>query len=63
MLRDLTRGAERVQAPLDYAGVWYRRPSDGSIIGVRWSKRYGFTIDVVQSGDPAVRSNTKAHAK
>ncbi len=63
VLRDLTRGAERVQAPLDYAGVWYRRPSDGSIIGVRWSERYGFTIDVVQSGDPAVPRNTKVHVK
>ena len=45
-----------------YPGVIYERP-DGSLLGIRDSRRHGTTIDVIQSTSPAIPNGFRIHQK
>ena len=45
---DLLDGAKEVPSPRGYDGQTYQRP-DGSIVGVRISKKFGETLEVLKS--------------
>jgi hypothetical protein len=62
LLEALTPGAQIVQSPPGYRGLWYRRP-DGSIFGVRRSEQNGITVDVIQNNHPDIRNGYKVHQK
>jgi hypothetical protein len=62
VLRELTRGSIETVTPNSYKGVWYRNPYN-EIMGVRLSRKYGLTIDVIRSIDPKVPPNFKVHYK
>jgi hypothetical protein len=62
LTRELTNGASEVDTREDYAGIMYKR-SDGSTIGIRRSKRYGLTIDIIDGlGDPAIPLPLRIHS-
>ena len=48
LLHELTRGAKEVTPAENYLGLWYRR-ADGTTVGVRRSKKSGYTIDIIDS--------------
>ncbi len=62
LLVAVTPGSEIIPSPTGYRGQWLRQP-DGSIFGVRWSERYGVTLDVIRSNNPMVRPGDKVHQK
>ena len=64
LLRDMTNGAKK-SVPTDprYKGLWYER-TDGTIIGVRRSRNFGLSIDVVRSNDETkIKNGTRIHQK
>lgn len=62
LLVTVTPGSQIISSPAGYLGQWYRQP-DGSIFGVRWSERYGVTLDVIRSNNPLVPNGYKVHQK
>ncbi|MGO4571546.1 hypothetical protein [Microvirga sp. 2TAF3] len=62
LLVAVTPGSQVVPSSAGYLGQWYRQP-DGSIFGVRWSERYGVTLDVIRSNNPLVPNGHKVHQK
>jgi hypothetical protein len=59
---ELLQGAIPAVEQSGYDGFWYRR-ADGTVFGVRMSKRYGPTIDVIKSNDPDVKPGFKVHQR
>ncbi|MGO4523571.1 hypothetical protein AB4097_01770 [Microvirga sp. 2MCAF35] len=62
MLITVTPGSQIISSPVGYRGQWYLQP-DGSIFGIRWSERYGVTLDVIRSNNPLVPNGYKVHQK
>nr|WP_291173640.1 hypothetical protein [Hyphomicrobium sp.] len=61
ILRELTTGATETETPGAYRGLWYLR-SDNTVVGVRISEFYGYTIDIVDSGGNALlRTGARIH--
>jgi len=61
LLKGLVRGAEEITPAETYQGLWYRR-SDGTVFGLRRSKKNGLTIDIIDSlGDPALEPGRRFH--
>lgn len=56
----LIAGAERIDRLSDYDGLAYRR-LDGTIFGLRYSRKYDMTIDILQGDELFVDSKTKFH--
>ncbi len=50
---ELMGGAAWIPADPPYDGVWYRRHDD-SVFGLRLSRIYGLTLDVIRSDDPGI---------
>lgn len=62
LIDQIATGARAVATPAGYGGQWYRR-FDGSVVGVRFSRQHGVTIDIVSSpGSPAL-TRLKVHSK
>lgn len=59
---DLMTGAVPTEAPPSYGGTWYRR-SDGTVFGVRTSRRNGATLDIIDGNDPRLGPNFKVHQR
>lgn len=55
-------GAAETPSPAAYSGKWYQR-LDETIVGVRESKDYGLTVEVVKSNNPLLKQGYKAHGK
>ncbi len=62
MLITVTPGSQIITSPVGYRGQWYQQP-DGSVFGIRWSERYGVTLDVIRSNNPLVPNGYKVHQK
>jgi hypothetical protein len=50
---ELMGGARRIEQDPRYHGVWYHRQDD-SIIGLRLSRVYGLTLDVIRCDNPDI---------
>ena len=50
---ELMGGARRIEEDPRYDGVWYHRQDD-SIFGLRLSRVYGLTLDVIRCGNPGI---------
>jgi filamentous hemagglutinin len=61
LLDAVSPGAREVPTRVNYHGVWFEQPN-GSVFGLRMSKNYGMTYDVIRSNDPLLRSY-KVHQK
>lgn len=59
---DLLSGATPARGSETYPGVVYERP-DGSLLGIRNSRRYGTTIDVIRSTSPTIPNGFRIHQK
>ncbi|WP_296709865.1 hypothetical protein [Rhodoblastus sp.] len=59
---ELMEGAVPAIEQSGYGGVWYQR-ADGSVFGVRMSKSFGPTIDVIKSNDPDLEPGFKVHQR
>jgi hypothetical protein len=55
-------GATETVSPPSYAGKWYQR-SDGTVVGIRESKDFGTTVEVVRSNDPLLKQGYKVHGQ
>ena len=55
-------GATEMSSPAGCAGKWYQR-LDGTIVGVRESKDFGPTVEVVRSNNPMLKQGYKVHGK
>jgi hypothetical protein len=62
MLEGLSSSGIPHATPHYYPGQFYRR-FDGTIFGVRTSRRHGITIDIIHSPDPDIPRNLKVHKK
>ena len=61
LLKGVVRGAEEITPAKTYQGLWYRR-SDGTVFGLRRSKKNGLTIDIIDSlGNPALVPGRRFH--
>ena len=59
---ELMGGARRIEPSARYDGVWYKR-EDGSIFGLRLSRDYGLTLDVIEGIRPPVVNGIRIHQR
>ena len=59
---EMLDGAQKVPAPSNYTGDWYKR-QDGTIIGSRSSPGSGPTLEVIQGGNSGIQNGYKVHTK